>query len=124
MDLLLIRISLPLPPICLQPNRNRGHWGKRKRATADARATAKLAAMSVLRNRQHEFASRPEMLPRFYFSCRRKRDDDNLVGWLKAYRDGIADALGVDDNEIFTQRPIQFVDKSNPRVEIDVVCFG
>jgi len=34
----------------------------------------------------------------FYPPCNRKHDDDNLTASFKAGRDGIADALGVDDN--------------------------
>ncbi|MNC70101.1 hypothetical protein D3C75_1208780 [compost metagenome] len=34
---------------------------------------------------------------------RRRRDDDNLVAMFKAGRDGLADALGIDDNVFATQ---------------------
>lgn len=34
---------------------------------------------------------------------RRERDDDNLVACFKAGRDGIADALGINDNRFTTQ---------------------
>ena len=33
----------------------------------------------------------------FYPPDRRSRDDDNLISAFKPYRDGIADALGLDD---------------------------
>jgi crossover junction endodeoxyribonuclease RusA len=33
----------------------------------------------------------------FYPPDNRHRDDDNMVGSFKSYRDGIADALGVND---------------------------
>lgn len=33
----------------------------------------------------------------------RRRDDDNLVAAFKSGRDGIADALGVDDSQFVTQ---------------------
>lgn len=33
----------------------------------------------------------------WYPPDRRHRDDDNLIAGFKAYRDGIADALGIDD---------------------------
>lgn len=36
----------------------------------------------------------------FYPSTNRRRDEDNVIGAFKAYRDGIADALGVDDADI------------------------
>jgi len=34
---------------------------------------------------------------------RRKRDDDNMLAAFKAGRDGLADALGIDDNRFVTQ---------------------
>lgn len=40
----------------------------------------------------------------FYPPDKRNRDDDNLLSAFKAYRDGIADALGVDDKR-FRSRP-------------------
>lgn len=33
---------------------------------------------------------------------RRRRDDDNMLAAFKAGRDGVADALGVDDNKFAT----------------------
>jgi hypothetical protein len=38
---------------------------------------------------------------------RHARDDDNLAASCKAYRDGIAQALGCDDS-LFDQQPIQW----------------
>jgi crossover junction endodeoxyribonuclease RusA len=34
----------------------------------------------------------------FYAPDKRRRDDDNMIASFKAGRDGIADALGVDDH--------------------------
>ena len=34
---------------------------------------------------------------------KRKRDDDNMLAAFKAGRDGLADALGIDDNRFVTQ---------------------
>lgn len=115
-------LTLPLPPTCLQPNRQRGHWAKRRKAIADCRAIAKLLSREA-DGRKGEWR-RPELRPTFYFATRRHRDDDNLVGWLKSYRDGIADGLGVNDRDMFTQRPVQAVDRDNPRVEIEIVEAG
>ena len=41
----------------------------------------------------------------------RNRDDDNLIAACKAYRDGIADALGVNDS-MFDVQPVQWGDLS------------
>ncbi|WP_148649262.1 RusA family crossover junction endodeoxyribonuclease [Novosphingobium barchaimii] len=40
-----------------------------------------------------------EMTVTFYPPDRRHRDDDNMIASFKAARDGIADALGVDDRK-------------------------
>jgi crossover junction endodeoxyribonuclease RusA len=34
---------------------------------------------------------------------KRRRDDDNLIAMFKSGRDGLADALGIDDNIFATQ---------------------
>ena len=47
----------------------------------------------------------------------RRRDDDNMVGSFKAYRDGIADALGVDDRRF---RPHYFFEDAEKPGRIDV----
>lgn len=36
----------------------------------------------------------------FFFGDRRRRDDDNAVAACKSYRDGIADALRIDDSAL------------------------
>lgn len=54
-----------------------------------------------------------------YFKTSALRDDDNADGSCKAYRDGIAEALRIDDREL---RKIALSnlskDANNPRVEI------
>jgi hypothetical protein len=50
-----------------------------------------------------------ELSLNFYPRDRRKRDDDNLIASFKSGRDGIADALGVDDvNFLTTARLMPF----------------
>lgn len=39
------------------------------------------------------------VLMTFYPPDRRRRDDDNAIGSFKSYRDGIADAIKVDDHK-------------------------
>lgn len=114
-----MKITLPLPPVCLQPNRNRGHWANRSRSAKNARAEAKL--VTYLADDRRGQWRKPELRVTFYFATSRKRDDDNLIGWLKAYRDGIADGLGVNDYDMYTQRPAQAIDRKDPRVEIEVI---
>lgn len=86
-DAVLLRL-----PIRLESESNkRGHWAGKARRTKGTREPVALAA-------------RPQVLtlpaPWTVLLTRvapRKLDDDNLRGALKAARDGVADALGIDD---------------------------
>lgn len=56
---------------------------------------------------------------RFYPPDRRHRDDDNMIGAFKAARDGIADALGVNDRRF---RPVYYFETPEKpgRVEVEL----
>lgn len=55
----------------------------------------------------------------FYWPTARKRDDDNAPASCKAYRDGIASALGVDDSTLIQLEVPRFeIDRENPRLEV------
>lgn len=55
----------------------------------------------------------------FWHKTNRRRDDDNCSAMCKAYRDGVAQALGVDDSSLRQMGPPAMgVDKFNPRLEI------
>ena len=54
-----------------------------------------------------------------YFPTAAVRDDDNADSACKAYRDGIADALGIDDRQLRKLKLSTIAkDAGNPRVEI------
>lgn len=101
-------ITVGFPPKELNPNRAQGvHWGKlnkvknRYRQEVWAQALAdKLQAPATER-----------ILLRLHFyppnTHRRKADDDNLVAAFKAGRDGLADALGIDDQR-FKSDPVLY----------------
>jgi hypothetical protein len=58
----------------------------------------------------------------FFLPDARHRDDDNLAASCKAYRDGIADGLKVDDSTLaLAGRPSLTIDRANPRVEITLI---
>lgn len=99
-----MELALPWPSKDLSPNA-RVHWRKRAKAAADARALAMLAALAT--------GWRPGLLPEkgrlhlwidFYPPTMRMPDDDNMLARVKPYRDGIADALGIDDKR-FVSHP-------------------
>ena len=81
-------------PIKTKPGLNaREHWWERSRRAKSERQAAKLAFGATLRH--------GTLLPCTITLVRLSAatmDDDNLPGAFKAIRDGIADALGVKDN--------------------------
>lgn len=89
------KITLPWPPKALSPNA-RVHWSVKSKAAKAYRAAcfalckeAKLVA-PVTDGRLHLWLV-------FHAPDRRARDDDNMIAAFKSGRDGIADALGIDD---------------------------
>lgn len=71
----------------------RGHWGKRARRAKKQREAARLlvrAARCALPNSGKVVVTLTRIAPR-------AMDTDNLAVGLKAVRDGVADALDVDD---------------------------
>jgi hypothetical protein len=58
---------------------------------------------------------------RFFFRTRRRRDRDNLLASLKPAFGGIADARVVANDSGMIHMPVeQYVDRTDPRVEIVV----
>ncbi len=116
-----IVISLPIPNKVLSPNY--------RTATPQGRM---MVATSI---KKHRWLSRDAILRQsmggrrwgycivevtFYHRTERRRDEDNLIGSLKAYYDGIVDSgLAVDDDSKHMRRciPYSFIDKESPRVE-------
>lgn len=103
----MIKFQLTWPPRVLSPNA-RVHWGSRARIAKKYRHDARLVALAALRN--HDLAELQEakvlhLWLEFHPPDRRRRDDDNVFGSFKAGRDGIADALQVDDH-LFRMHPV------------------
>jgi crossover junction endodeoxyribonuclease RusA len=88
-------VTLPWPAKELSPNA-RMHWAqKAKFAKAYRMACFTLCLQAKLAKPETE--GRLHLWLDFYPPDRRHRDDDNMIASFKAGRDGIADALGVDD---------------------------
>lgn len=85
-----LRLELPLKIVSVANRRE--HWGARHRRAAKHRETAHTVMLQL------------KVVP---MPCRitltrigpQQLDDDNLAGAFKAARDGIADRLGVPDND-------------------------
>lgn len=115
-------IELPWPDKRLSPNA-RLHWRPKADAKEIARNVGKTLTWAALGVGVREVRARfakdgPIPLTiTFYPPDNRHRDDDNMVGSFKSYRDGIADALGVNDRRF---RPVYvFAEPCKPgRVEV------
>lgn len=93
-------ITLPWPDKRLSPNA-RLHWRPRAEAKAIARDWAFKLTLADMHHAERMAVRLSEgHIPvriTFYPPDKRHRDDDNMVGSFKPFRDGIADALGVND---------------------------
>jgi crossover junction endodeoxyribonuclease RusA len=87
-----VEVELTWPPRGLFPNRARTqHWSKNARlAAAYRRECWILTKASKARGTLLKVVFHPP--------SRRRIDDDNAIAAFKSGRDGVADALGVDDN--------------------------
>jgi hypothetical protein len=98
-------LILPWPSKDLSPNA-RVHWSKRRRAAAAGKQTAYLLALDAGWKGQPLPPGRLHLWIDFYQQPYKVvPDDDNLLGRFKAYRDGIAAALGIDDKR-FVSHPM------------------
>jgi hypothetical protein len=123
-----MRIVLPWPDRRLSPNA-RLHF----RVTAPVKAKARKDAAYItfdampygLREvRQHFAGDGPiNYEVTFYPPDSRHRDDDNMIGAFKAARDGIADALGVNDKRF---KPVYFFEEpcKPGRIEVRLSTCG
>jgi crossover junction endodeoxyribonuclease RusA len=93
------QVLLGWPPKVLSPNA-RTHWAARSKAAKAYRYScfmaAKLAGLVAP-------AGRLLLVIEFMPPNRQRRDDDNLIAAFKSGRDGLADALGLDDSLFVTQ---------------------
>lgn len=116
-------ITLPWPDKRLSPNA-RLHWRAKHAAKAPAKAGAWMLAKATpgfrdaCKSLQGDDSPIP-MAIRFYPPDRRHRDDDNMIGAFKSARDGIADALGVNDRRF---RPVYYFETPEKpgRVEVEL----
>jgi hypothetical protein len=120
-----MRIILPWPDKRLSPNA-RLFWAKVKPVKAKARedaAYATYAAMNAGARDVRAWFARDDgpiaVTVTFFPPDARHRDDDNMIASLKSARDGIADALGVNDRRFRPTYCFEAPEKPG-RVEVDV----
>lgn len=85
----------------LSPNA-RVHWAQRAAVAKNARAYAQLAAMQADWRAGSVPAGKLHLHVTFHPPTKRLPDDDNMLARFKPYRDGIADALGIDDKRFIS----------------------
>jgi crossover junction endodeoxyribonuclease RusA len=120
-------ITLPIPDRRISPNASRGQSKKaalgKSRITRRHKTKARVLTLELLGEQYHKHGL---SVPTFagysiahFFKTAAFRDDDNADGACKAYRDGIADALGINDRHFPKVALSTFAkDAINPRVEI------
>lgn len=97
-----LELVLPWPSKALSPNA-RVHWRDRSKATKAARETAVLLAFQAGWRDAWLPEGRLNLWIDFYQAPRKVLpDDDNLLLRFKAYRDGIAQVLGIDDKRFIS----------------------
>src|SRR3546814_1280266 len=88
-------VRLTWPDRASHPN-SRGHWSKRAKANKAMRKAAYYLTLGA--NVKAPENGDIRVVLTFYPPDRRQGDRDNLLSNCKAYLDGIADALGVNDS--------------------------
>jgi len=117
-----LELVLPWPHKDLSPNA-RPKWRDKARAVKNARHTAMLLAFRA----GWKGMPLPEGRLILWIDCyqapgKKLPDDDNMVGRCKAYRDGIAQLLGIDDGR-FTSRP-RVHEERRPRGQVVIRITG
>jgi hypothetical protein len=94
-------LEFPHPPAALSPNGNRSHWGAVTLARKKCRQAAILATTQHL---LHNNIPTDKKWSTYHIVWNHfgtiMPDDDNVVARIKSYKDGICDALGINDRSI------------------------
>lgn len=112
-------LVLPWPDRVLHPNA-RPHFIVLAKARKAARAYAACAAKNAWSGRNFPETGRLHLWIDFYPPDKRRRDDDGLLSSMKAARDGIADALGIDDSRFVSHPYIKDQTYKGGKVEIRI----
>jgi len=99
-----LNITLPWPPSALNPNTRHAHPAIKWKAAKTYRAACKALAEAhgAVAPDSPKIALWIEFVP----PDRRHRDDDNMVASFKAGRDGLAEAMGVDDRRFVCRHTV------------------
>jgi hypothetical protein len=112
-------ITLPWPDKALSPN-NRTHWAVKAKAVKVARRYGAVVAREAgYSTRTYaDYYGKLHIFIRYFAKTRNYPDADNCLSASKAYLDGIADALGLNDRR-FIYHPM-VMDETGGRVEVRI----
>lgn len=113
-----MNIELPYPHKALWPN-GRSHWGTVASQKAKHRQWALLATVVAMGDWQYAGGAIKLTVLVYPKPKGPLPDQDNVVASCKAYFDGIADALGVDDRH-FTAPKVEFAAEREGRFVVRV----
>lgn len=99
----MMPIEFPWPDKALSPNA-RVHWAVRSDASRVAREMGHYTAIAGGWHRAELPPGRLHLWITFHPPTRRMPDDDNMLARVKPYRDGIADAMRINDRR-FVSHP-------------------
>jgi crossover junction endodeoxyribonuclease RusA len=118
----MTQIELPWPPKVLSPNA-RTHWAEKARKTKMARTLAWGLTAQALGPQLRTYASDGDILLKVTLEPPMRGgaipDEDNIMASLKAYRDGIASALGINDSRFRNERLVWLPKSGEGRVIIE-----
>lgn len=120
-----LTIWLPLPAREVSPNAVRGQskWAalKKSKAVKRHRSLARMLAVDALARHGLAGKSFGGYALAFFFKTAAFRDDDNADASAKSYRDGVAEALRMNDRDLKKCRlSVMAKDAVNPRLEMTI----
>lgn len=107
-----LELSLPWPPKVLSPNA-RKNWRGLAKPKAAYRELCRVETLLQCHPSHVKLPNFIHLVMEFVPPDRRKRDRDNLVASMKSGLDGLADALGINDNR-FTDLTVRIVETVTP----------
>ena len=120
----MIELVLPWPSKDLSPN-SRVNWRRKAEATRVARQLAVVLAFEAGWRDAWLPAGRLHLWLDFYQAPGKKLpDDDNMLGRCKAYRDGIAQVLGIDDKRFKSHPDVKTERRPGGQVVVRITGAG
>ena len=120
----MLTIALPWPPKELSPNA-RKHWRGLAKAKKAYRDACRVETLLQCRPGYLRLPERIHLTMDFVPPDRRKRDRDNLVASMKSGLDGLADALGINDNRFVSgsERIVETVTRAKGAASVRVKLY-